>query len=372
MQSPRLAANPRTSNGRSPAGVPLPVHRAHAKPKRTDRESRRVKRYLFADLTVCSTVDLPELCDSEGPNKPAAHITFDMEEVPYPEPALRAWVHLRHPISGDALLSLGKSEDSFILSFPALAVFSVSAAGDRITAWPRPGCTMLTLRHLLLDQVLPRVIALRGRLVLHASAVEIGGSAVAFAGPSGYGKSTLAASFHAAGFQSLTDDALIVTEDGIECTARALYPGLRLWPSSIAALAAGAKDGAPMAQYSAKCRVQLPQQKVSSDWPLAALFVLTEPPAAKTEGRIKAENLTPRDACMAIIRSSFHLDVTDTQRAADLLQTAGDVVNILPTVSLAYPRDFSRLPEVQDIILRRLAHRDGLGVLTPTTAAGLS
>ncbi|MDX2437130.1 MAG: hypothetical protein QNL88_08795 [Acidobacteriota bacterium] len=311
-----------------------------------------MKEYLYADLIVSSTESLPELCEPDGPVETTPQILFKVEDVPRAERAPQSWDHLRHPTTGDILLSVARTDAGFVLSFPSLADFDVSAAGDRVTARPGPNCSPVTLRHLLLDQVLPRIIAHGGRLVLHASAVEIDGSAVAFAGPSGIGKSTLAASFHVAGFPAFTDDGLVVTGGGGKFTAGILYPGLRLWPSSLFSFADGERDAPPVAQNSAKRRVQLPELKMSSGRTLTAIFFLTEAPAGG--GTITASNLTPRDACMEVIRSSFHLDVSDTRRAANLLEVAGEVVKTLPTIALAYPRDHARLPEVRETILRQV------------------
>ncbi|NIA25416.1 MAG: hypothetical protein GWP04_07575 [Gammaproteobacteria bacterium] len=50
----------------------------------------------------------------------------------------------------------------------------------------------------------------RGDLPLHASAVEVDGGAVLFGGPSQFGKTTLAAAFHTAGFRVLAEDVTCV------------------------------------------------------------------------------------------------------------------------------------------------------------------
>lgn len=52
------------------------------------------------------------------------------------------------------------------------------------------------------------ILALRGETVLHASAVEVDGQAIAFAGNSGAGKSTMAALLCAHGGRYITDDLL--------------------------------------------------------------------------------------------------------------------------------------------------------------------
>jgi len=73
-------------------------------------------------------------------------------------------------------------------------------------------------RHDLLPAIVPGAIAaflmnMAGRLVLHGSAVDIGGRALAFVGQSGQGKSTMAALFCAAGAALVTDDVLPLVLD---------------------------------------------------------------------------------------------------------------------------------------------------------------
>jgi hypothetical protein len=80
--------------------------------------------------------------------------------------------------------------------------------------------------------VLAHALAAEDLLALHASAVEVGGQALAIVGQSGRGKSTLAAVLCSAGARLVADDALRVdpTESGPIC-----FPGssgLRLRPAA--------------------------------------------------------------------------------------------------------------------------------------------
>ncbi len=90
--------------------------------------------------------------------------------------------------------------------------------------------------------VLAHALAAEGLLGLHASAVEVGGEALAIIGPSGTGKSTIAALLCAAGARLVSDDVLRVdvTDVGPLC-----FPGtqgLRL--RRAAASLGGSIDGA--------------------------------------------------------------------------------------------------------------------------------
>lgn len=69
---------------------------------------------------------------------------------------------------------------------------------------------------------------LRGHVVLHASAVQLGGAAVGFVGRSGMGKSTMAALLCAEGGALVTDDVLRVDDPGSNAVARLGATELRL------------------------------------------------------------------------------------------------------------------------------------------------
>jgi hypothetical protein len=87
---------------------------------------------------------------------------------------------------------------------------------------------------LLAGNVLAFILTLRGDCVLHASAVELSGQALAFVGRSGSGKSTLAALCCAGGAKLITDDLLRLklTTERIGCFQSTAE--LRLRPGSSA------------------------------------------------------------------------------------------------------------------------------------------
>ena len=61
-----------------------------------------------------------------------------------------------------------------------------------------------------LRSVVPKLLALRGIRVLHASAVEIDGSLLVFSGQSGAGKTTSAKAFAQAGARLVSEDLLVL------------------------------------------------------------------------------------------------------------------------------------------------------------------
>jgi hypothetical protein len=95
---------------------------------------------------------------------------------------------------------------------PRHGTWIVAPDGRSVTGSPPSGARWRWER-LVLGQALPLAALLRGRELLHASAVCLDDRAVAFLGPSGAGKTTIATQLVARGARLLTDDVLAVTTD---------------------------------------------------------------------------------------------------------------------------------------------------------------
>lgn len=265
--------------------------------------------------------------------------------------------------NGQEVMSAARRADAYLLEFPGLARFLVDLAAQRIEARPLAGCPDHTLVHLLLDQVLPRAVCHGGRVVLHASAVLAApGRAIAFTGPTGRGKSTLAAAFQRAGYALLTDDCLLLEPRDGAVLAVPAYMSLRLWPDSLAAVYGGAAAAvSEVAHYTSK-RQLLPGREQRPGWPagpdpnggtwpqLAALFLLEEPAPAQAVGAIRIERSAGGAALVALIGALFALDVVDREAVQRAFGSVGQAAGCVPIFRLAYPRDYRVLPQVVEKI----------------------
>lgn len=111
-------------------------------------------------------------------------------------------------------------------------------SGTEIIVAPCAGSSARNVRLFLLGTAFGALCQQRRLLPLHASAIEVDGQCVAFAGPSGIGKSTLAAYFHGRGYTVMSDDICVVSLDS-QGRPRA-WPGiprLKLWREAADALA---------------------------------------------------------------------------------------------------------------------------------------
>ena len=260
---------------------------------------------------------------------------------------------------GRPWLKCGRLRDGYLLRFLRIADFRVSHDSREIVCVRRSAKTSLnTIRHLLLDQVFPLVLNLRGREAIHATAVIARAGAIAFLGPAGAGKSTLAASFMLAGFRALGDDCLAI-EAGRRILAVPAYPGFRLWEDSAAALKADLGASTPVADYSVKarmlageCGANFPQRPVA----LRRIYRLIRGRAGRKKIRVAAvEPVAPRDALIELVSASFPLDIADQAMLERHFRVMQRVAREVPMRRVLIPDDFGALPAVRAAILADLA-----------------
>lgn len=238
----------------------------------------------------------------------------------------------------------------YLLRFPELADFVVSADGLSVQGFPAPGVPSPTVEHLYQNQVMPLALSRQGRLVLHGSAVDIGGQGVAFLGESGRGKSTLAASFATTGTRFLTDDGLHVDWlDGC-CMLNPSHPSIRLWEDSQRALVGEGVAMASAVSFTSKSRLLAGLGIVFCDeaLPLRRIYFLGD-------GKVGApviEPLRPAEALIELVKHSFLLDI----EARDMLARHFDDLSRLAELPiyfrLDYPRSYEALPSVRQAIVR--------------------
>ena len=115
--------------------------------------------------------------------------------------------------------------------------FAVDAEGTRIIgAWPSE-LTLEDTAPFITGPMLGFLLRRRGFTCLHASVVELApGHAVAFVGPAGAGKSTLAAAFAEQGTPVVSDDIAALDDGGTRFSVLSAHPGIRLWSPSVEAL----------------------------------------------------------------------------------------------------------------------------------------
>lgn len=263
------------------------------------------------------------------------------------------WFHDWRESRGERVLACARRTGGcgatvYLLRFPDLADFLV--ADNQISCYPQPGCPEHTLRHLLQDQVIPRLWAHRGHLVLHGSTVQLAnGQVIVFLGESGWGKSTLAAALAVRGSVFLGDDSLVLRACDLGVKLLPNYSGPRLNSDSIAALGMSNHSMTAVSHYSGKARMVQATPEDTAVRLLHTLYIMQAPGATRT---LSIHARAGASVIATVIKRSFLLDINDRRSAADQLHQVGSVIDRIPQVrSLAYPRDFRALPALCDALL---------------------
>lgn len=177
--------------------------------------------YRLFGLNIASAVQLP----ATGPLHPQPNVAPDavIEYGVTPKA-------LTNPLIKGVRFQAAPGE--FLLQVDDVARYYVQD-GNRITITPETKAHNDDILPFLMGSAMGALLQQRRILVLHGSAIEAGGESVVFCGPSGIGKSTLAAGFHQRGFRFLADDlCAVVMHDGRPSVIPG-FPRLKLWADTL-------------------------------------------------------------------------------------------------------------------------------------------
>ena len=231
-----------------------------------------------------------------------------------------------------------------MLQFDGGGTFTLSSDGGVITVHLHDGGLTDTVAHLLIDQVLPLALGHRGRLVIHGSGVMLEGRAVAFVGPGGAGKSTLAGSLGRHGGIVIADDALVINALAESIVVEPAYPAIRVWPDVLDMLRAD--NVQPFVDVRSGKRLLGVKQGlsfVSTRVRLERIYFVQPVPADD----VVIARPTDRDAAMGLLRHTFVLDPSDRYRLARHFDQVCEVVERTTVRTISFPRGRSCLDDVR-------------------------
>ncbi len=296
--------------------------------------------YSYGGLAVSSVIPLP------APRFEAA-VPLDcrIEDGPLTGPTAGP------PIDGTGdWPRVDEAPGGYLLTFRQYATFEVSSDGASIRVWAGPEGDPTTTRHLLLDQVLPRVLTLRRRVVLHGSVVADAGRAAVFIGESGAGKSTLAAAFLRAGCAVLSDDAAVLEPLDGRTVVHPTYPYLRLWPDVMGHVAPPAAAEA-IAHYNDKRGFTLDQATTLAALPVDRLYLLDS--AAPAPGTLVEITPLPGARCLVMaMQHAFRLGPLDPPAIGRSLDDLAALDALKNARVLRHRRDLGALPDVVEAVRR--------------------
>lgn len=217
--------------------------------------------------------------------------------------------------------------------------------GREIVLDPDPGVDESVVRMFLLGAIICILLRQRGLLVLHASSVVINGVAVAFMGESGWGKSTLAESFHSHGYSILTDDVMAIQLDSQQPMVIPGFPQIKLWPDAAASLG-HALDSLPLLHSQTVKRIhKLKDGFLQQSVPLKRVYVL----AGGTHPEIIP--LEPQQSFAELVRHSREMQaLTAPEFLSAHFHQCTTLINQVSICSLRRQRSLAALPDLVKLI----------------------
>jgi hypothetical protein len=248
------------------------------------------------------------------------------------------------------------TDDSIFLRWPGLFEFLISPDGRVILGHPLSNTPAEAFNTYLLGHVLSFSLLRQGIEHWHSTAVVVGGAAVCFLGNCGYGKSTLAASFLAAGYRLLTDDILVFNQGGQDLYAYPGPPRIKLFPAMTRRVLGDKYSGTPMNSMTPKQIIALGASQVCNKAvPVRAIYALNLPAAGARTGRPIIRRLSARGAFLKLIQGTFNDRVTDPERLRKQFLVSKEISSKVAVKGLWYPRTLRGLRLAREAILLDLS-----------------
>ncbi len=227
--------------------------------------------------------------------------------------------------------------------------------GKEIIIDPLADVEQRLLRLPLLGMALGVILYQRGLLTLHASAVEINGSAAIFTAGKGWGKSTLAATLYNRGHRLIADDLVAVDISNPEkITVIPSFPQLKLLPeAAMAALGRDPNTLPTIAKGYEKRAFREIDRLSQHPIPLKGIYRLDEgsKPALKL--------IPPQEAIVELIGSSFIALCADTllkgEDGVSHFRQCAEIVKKLPVYRLERPQALELVPALAELVENHLS-----------------
>ena len=281
--------------------------------------------YLAYSLTIQSSLPLPELIPIDSKT---ADVNIQLG-------------HINNRPDTSKPLTCSYIDAHTILLWSQEVGKFVIKDGRQIIVDPCSGANEALLQHFITGPALALLLYQRGYLVLHASAVSIGGSAVAFLGKSGRGKSTTAAALHSAGHNVIADDELAVqTFQAQHPIVFPSFPQLKLWPEGVTSLGE-APEALPLAHFTFdKRKLHLEKGFAPAPIPLKYIYVLTN------SERIKIERLSPQESIIELVRHTYGTRLIHKSKDKNHLSKCVNLARKTTVARLKRPRSLAELPDL--------------------------
>ena len=187
------------------------------------------------------------------------------------------------------------------------------------------------LEEVLIGPALSLALAFRHIYCLHAGSVTVAGSAVAFCGRSGTGKSTIAA-MTADGWNRITDDILPLSMGTVNAIGMPHYPQYKL----------------PVSQHY--------PGSDAGELPIRAAFALDPQPAAINE--IACYRLTRAEGAATLARHTVASRLFPADLSRQHLSFCAKLSAMVPVYRLSFPQSTKWLPQIRETVEKTVAENN--------------
>lgn len=249
-------------------------------------------------------------------------IQFDPQDQSLPYPYLK----LKH--------------DEVVFAITSLAKYQVRY-GKEIVVDPEPGADDTLVQGYLVGVAMAILLNQRGRLVLHASAVNIDGCGIAFLGSSGMGKSSTAASFLARGHTLLVDDVVAIEFRTHRPIFFPGFPHLKLAPEAAQSIHAGDLQLHFMDEFDEKYNYRLSQNSSGQPIEIKRIYILSE------GSTVEIERISIQQAVIEMVRYSMPASMVILNRA-EHLHKCTKLASSIECYRLKRPLSLDMLPQLAE------------------------
>jgi hypothetical protein len=202
---------------------------------------------------------------------------------------------------------------------------------------------------LFVGPIMGAILRLRGTLVLHASAVEVDGRAVAFVGQKTSGKSTHAAAFMRRGHRVLADDMAALVQDDAGFRVESGYSRIRVRPGTAELIATDYETRLdPVYSFLHSFYAPLADAFHAGSLPLAAFYLL------ERGDSVRVRPLQPLQSLPLLGQNTFgNYAMTPIARRTEFAQL-GALAAEVPVRALAVRYDIADLDAQYDAVMRDL------------------
>jgi hypothetical protein len=295
----------------------------------SDKSNDLIFKYETFGLKIYSAIHLPELRQLESET---ADITIYLGEVNLPTVNVL-----------NEGFSYNVTENAIYRFWDDIGKFKIT--NTSITVDPVQGLNKIILRTFLMGTVFATLLRLRGLFVLHASSVNINGSAVAFSGFKGYGKSTTAMAFYNEGYPIVADDYIAIEFDSNDIPLISPgFPSLRLTPKSRISMGLNLEESNLNTETIDKTYASVPKSFSINKILLKKIYILHR------DKESKIFNLKPQEAFMELVKNTFGIHMFSKSELPDNFFKSQMLLKNIDVSILEIPNSLKEIQKVVKIV----------------------